>query len=131
MSFASALRNARADQFGVFTDAGPAAGLIRVYDGVRPAAGGAATTLLAELTFSDPSFSAAAAGVATANAITQDASANASGTATWFRVVDSVGTFVTDGDIGLAGADMNVNTTAVAAGQPFAVTSFVLTEGNP
>ena len=59
--------------------------MLRIYDGTRPATGGAATTLLAELTC-NATFAPAASGVLTLNAITQDSSANA-GTATWFRIV--------------------------------------------
>jgi hypothetical protein len=71
-------------------------------------------------------------GVLTANAITQDASANATGTATWFRIVQSDGsTFVLDGNVGTSGSDLNLTTTSIVATQPVSVTSFVITEGNP
>ena len=130
LAFTDTLRNARADQLTVARDAGAAGGNIRIYDGVRPAKGGAVTTLLAELTFSDPSSAAAAAGVLTASAITGDASADNTGTATWFREVDSNGLFVMDGDVGLAGSDLNLNDVNIVAGQPVNITSYVTTEGN-
>ncbi len=130
MVFADALRNARANQHTALVDAGPGPGLIRVYDGIRPVAGGAVTTLLAELVFGDPSFPVSAGGVRTANPIGQDPSANANGTATWFREVDSVGTFVADGDVGLVGTDMIVNSTSVVVGLPMSITSYNYTEGN-
>lgn len=126
-----ATRNARLNEITADIDAGVGAGLLRIYDGARPATGGAATTLLAELTFSDPSFPAASAGAMTANAITQDSSANATGTATWFRVVDSAANQVIDGDVGTSGSDLNLNSTAISAGATVSVTSFQLTEGNP
>ncbi len=129
LALSLALRNARANQHGIAIDAGGGAGLIRIYDGTRPASGGAATTLLAQLTFSATSFPAAVNGVATADPITDDASA-VGGTASWFRATDSTGVFVEDGDVGTSGTDMIVNTTAVSAGQPFGVTSYVLTAGN-
>ncbi len=129
LALSLAVRNARANQHGIAIDAGGGAGFIRIYDGTRPASGGAATTLLAQLTFSATSFPAAVNGVATADPIADDASA-VGGTASWFRTTDSTGTFVEDGDVGTAGTDMIVNTTAVSAGQPFGVTSYVLTEGN-
>ena len=131
IAYATTLRNARLDQIDDATNGGAGAGLLRIYDGSRPATGGAATTLLAELTFSDPAFGAAAAGVITASAITQDASANATGTATWFRVVDSTATFVMDGSVGTSGSDLNLTTTSIVATQPVSVSSFVITEGNP
>ena len=125
------VRNSRLQEIQIAIDAGPAAGLLRIYDGTRPATGGTATTLLAELTFSDPSFPAAASGVLTANAINDDTSANAAGTATWFRCVDSTAGFVMDGDVGTSGSDLNLNTTTISAGANVSVTSFVLTAGNP
>lgn len=126
---AATLRSARMD--AITTRAGNAA-LLRIYDGSRPATGGAATTLLAELTCGSPFAAGAASGVLTANAITQDSSANATGTATWFRVVKADGTtHVMDGNVGTSGSDLNLTTTSIVATQPVQVTSFVLTEGNP
>lgn len=131
IAYPSTLRNTRMDAINTAVNAGAGAGLLRIYDGTRPATGGAATTLLAELTFSDPAFAGAAAGVLTASAITQDASANATGTASWFRVVDSVATVVMDGNCGTSGSDLNLTTLSIVATQPVSVSSFVLTEGNP
>lgn len=108
-----------------------ASGKLRIYDGTRPASGGAATTLLAELPLSATSAPAASGGVLTFNAITNDSSADATGTATWFRVTTSGGTFVIDGNVGTSGADLNLNTVSIVAGGPVAVSSFVITEGNP
>jgi hypothetical protein len=126
---AATLRDAMLD--AITTRAGNAA-LLRIYDGSRPATGGSATTLLAELTCGSPFAGAAVNGVLTANAITQDASANATGTATWFRIVQSDGsTFVLDGNVGTSGSDLNLTTTSIVATQPVSVTSFVITEGNP
>ncbi len=123
-------RNSRLNVIRDLIDAGAGAGLFRVYDGTRPATGGAATTLLAELTFTDPSAPNAAAGVLTFSAITADASANASGTATWGRLVDSTGAFVGDFSVGTAGADFNLNTVTITSGVQVSCTSAALTEGN-
>lgn len=131
LGYLAALRNTRLDAINTLVNAGAGAGLLRIYDGSRPATGGAATTLLAELTFSDPAFTAAAAGVLTASAVTDDTSANAAGTATWFRVVDSVSTFVYDGDVATSGSDLNLNTTTFSIGLNVSVTSLTITEGNP
>ncbi len=123
------LRDAMLD--AITTRAGNAA-LLRIYDGSRPATGGTATTLLAELTCGTPFAAAAVNGVLTLGAITQDSSANATGTATWFRIVQSDGTtFVLDGSVGTSGSDLNLTTTSIVATQPVSVTSFVITEGNP
>lgn len=126
---AATLRDAMLD--AITTRAGNAA-LLRIYDGTRPATGGAATTLLAELTCGTPFAGAAVNGVLTANAITQDASANATGTATWFRIVQADGiTLVLDGSVGTSGSDLNLTTVSIVATQPVSVSSFVITEGNP
>lgn len=125
-----ALRNSRLDEITTLQDAGAGASLLEVYDGVRPATGGAITTLLAQLTFTDPAAAAAAAGVLTYSAIIDDASADATGTASWFRVTDSVAGHVYDGDVSTSGADLNLNTTSIVAGGTVSITSAVLTEGN-
>lgn len=130
LGLATTLRNARLDQITTAIDAGTA-GLLRIYDGARPATGGAVTNLLAELTLSDPSSGAAAAGVLTFSAITADPAANATGTATWFRIVTSAAAFVLDGSVGTAGEDINFNTAAIVTGANVAVTALVFTEGNP
>lgn len=125
------LRNSRLNLIRDAIDAGAGAGKLRVYDGTRPATGGTATTLLAELTFSDPSAPNAASGVLTFSAITADASADATGTATWCRVVDSTGAFVFDGSVGTSNADYNLNTVSITAGVQVSCTSATITEGNP
>lgn len=105
-------------------------GKLQIYAGTRPATGDTAIsgqTLLAELTFGNPAFGAASGGVATANAITADSSANATGTATWFRLLKSDDTKVLDGEIGTSGADLNLNTTSLVAGAEVGVTSMTLT----
>jgi len=120
----------------ITTRAGASA-LLRFYDGSRPATGGTATTLLAELTC-NATFAPAASGAVngspvtlTLNAIT-GANASATGTATWFRIVQSNGTtFVLDGNVGTSGSDLNMSSTAFVSGQPVSVTSFVISEGNP
>jgi hypothetical protein len=128
LAYSTALRTTRMD---AITTAIGSSGLLRIYDGSRPASGGAATTLLAELALTATAAPGAASGVLTFSAISNDASSNATGTATWFRVVTSGGTFVIDGSIGTSGSDLNVTTTSVVTGSPFQVTSFVITEGNP
>ena len=125
---AATLRDAMLD--AITTYAGNAA-LLRIYDGSRPATAGTATTLLAELTCGTPFAAAAVNGVLTLGAITQDSSANATGTATWFRIVKSDGTtFVMDGSVGTSGSDLNLTTTSIVSGQPVSLSSFVITEGN-
>ncbi len=121
-------RNAMLDS--ITTRAGASA-LLRIYDGTQPATGGTATTLLAELTCNATFAPGASSGVLTLNAITSDTSANATGTATWFRIVQSGGsTHVLDGTVGTSGADLNLNTTSIVSGATVAVSSFTITAGN-
>ena len=128
LAYAVSVRNSMLD--AITTGAGASA-LLRIYDGSRPATGGAATTLLAELTCNATFAAGASGGLLTLNAITQDSSANATGTATWFRIVKSDGTtHVMDGNVGTSGSDLNLTTVSIVATQPVSGTSFVITEGN-
>lgn len=128
LGFVTTLRNSRLDQI---TSAVGSSGLLRIYDGSRPATGGTATTLLAELTCNATFAPSASGGVLTLNAITQDSSANATGTATWFRLATSGGTAQVDGNVGTSGSDLNLTTTSIVSGQPVSVSSATITEGNP
>lgn len=132
ISYSSTVRENQVIQIANAINAGSAGGILRIYDGTRPATGGSITTqtLLAELTFSATMEASTTGGVLTAAAITQDSSANATGTASWFRVVDSDGTFVMDGNVGTSGSDLNINTTSIVSGVPVVITSFVITAGN-
>lgn len=105
-------------------------GYLRLYSGTRPASTDHAITgtLLAELRFANPAFGAPSAGSMSANALTGDSAADASGTATHYRAWKSDGTTaVIDGDVGTAGSDLNLNSVAISAGAQVDVTSFVLT----
>ena len=129
LGYAATLRNT---MLNAITTAAGASALLRIYSGSRPATGGTATTLLAELTCNATFAPAASGGVLTLNAITQDSSADATGTASWFRIVKSDGTtHVLDGNVGTSGSDLNLTTTSIVAAQPVSVTSFTITEANP
>lgn len=130
LSYSTTLRNAQLD--GVTTAVG-ASGKLRIYSGTRPANVAASITgiLLAELTLNATFAPAASSGVLTLNAITSDASADATGTATHFRVFQSNGTTaVVDGDVGTSGSDLNLNSTSITIGGSVAITSFTITAGN-
>lgn len=129
IAYAETLRNA---QLAEITAAAGGGALLRIYDGARPATGAAITTqvLLAQLTCGTPFAAAPSGGVLTANAITQDASADATGTASWFRLVTSAAAFVMDGNVGTSGSDLNLSSVSIVAGGTVEVTSFVVTGGN-
>ena len=95
-------------------------GFLRIYDGTQPATADTAVStqvLLAELTFSATAAPATVNGLITFNAITSDSSANATGTPTWFRAVQSNGTTVVmDGTAG-ATSGFNLNLNGLTGGQ--------------
>ena len=126
-AYLASVRNAQLD---AITTAVGTSGLIRIYSGTRPATGGTPTTLLAQLTCSSAFAPAASGGVLTVNAIGNDVSADATGTASWFRVTTSAGAFVIDGDVGVSGSDLNLNTVSIVALGPVSITSFTITRGN-
>lgn len=138
MALATRISNAAAkaacDAIVDLLDAGAGAALVRIYDGTQPADPDTAVstqTLLAELTCSDPAFGAAAdaapGGRATANAVTSDSSANATGTASWFRALDSNGVAILDGSVGTSGCDMNINSVSITSGAAVSITSWTVT----
>lgn len=130
--FSTAVRNAWLQAIADAINGGSAGGLLRGYDGTQPATGGSATTLLFEATFADPMEASISGGSLTADTITGDASANASGTCTWCRIVDSSGTFVMDGNATATGGGgvMQLVTTTIVATQPVDITSFSITAPN-
>lgn len=132
LGYLAALRNNQLNEVTTLIDAGAGGGFIRGYSGTRPATGGTATTLLFELTHNTTSFPTPSAGAMTANAITNETAAPAAGTVTWFRVVDSNGVFVMDGDVAVSGSDMNISNTTIAVNDVISIgTNFTLTAGNP
>lgn len=111
-------------------DAGAGAGKIRIYSGTAPADADAAlsgNTLLAELIMTDPAFGAAAdsspGATSTAAAIANDAAADAAGTATFFRILDSNNAVVAQGSVGTSGAEINFNTVIFVANAIISITS--------
>lgn len=127
----NAAASAAADAVVDLVDAGAGAGKIRIYSGTPPATADTAlsgNTLLAELAMSDPAFGPASNGVATASAISNDTAADATGTATFFRVLDSNNVVIFQGTVDTASADLVVNTTSFVAGAIVSISSFTYTQ---
>lgn len=103
-------------------------GFLRIYDGTQPATADTAITtqvLLAELTFSATAAPATVNGLITFNAIGSDTSANATGTASWFRCFQSNGTTVVmDGSVGTSASNLILNSTSIVSGGTVSVSSF-------
>ena len=127
-SFTEAIRNDMMDLITAAVDVGSGPGLVRVYDGTRPAPGAAITTetLLVECTCDDPFAPPTAAGLLEPT-LPVTATILADGLATWYRVVDSDDDWVWDGDVGV---DMIINFPDLVTGEPFDMTSWAITAGN-
>ena len=114
VTHAATVRNTLCDTVVDLLDAGAGAGLL-----IFQTSG---DVEVATLTFSDPAFGAASGGTATANSITDDSSATG-GTTDRFDAEDSVNTDVFFGSVGLSGADINLSSVAIGAGDTVSVTS--------
>lgn len=116
-------------------DAGTAA-VIEIYTGSQPTDADTAIgaqTKLATLTMNATAFGAVSdanpGAIMTAAAITDDSSADATGTAAWFRMLtQGGGTTILDGSVGTSGADMNFNTVAFTSGSVISITSLTITQ---
>ena len=112
-------------------NAGATGATMKIYTGTKPTGPDTAITsqvLLGTLTCSKPAGTVSG-NTLTFGAITQDASADATGTATWARLADSDGTAAIDIDITATGGGGfgQMNTTAVVAGGPITAPSVVIT----
>lgn len=120
-------RNAQADALARLLDNGS----VKVYDGTPPANVSTAlsgNTLLGTCPLSATSAPAASSGVLTFNAITDDSSIDASGTASFYRTYKSDGTTaVTQGTVGTSGESMTIANTALVAGGTLSISSFTHT----
>lgn len=111
-------------------DSGSGAGVIKFYTGTKPANPSIAIstqTLLGTLTLSDPCGSVAS-GMLTFATITNDASADASGTATWVRFESSDGAPHIDMDVSTTGGSgaVQMNTTSIVATGPISISAAAL-----
>ncbi len=131
LRFATTVKSAILAPIITAIDAGAAAGTIKVYSGTIPATPATAITtqvLLGTLTFADP-CGTESGGTITMGSITQDSSADATGTASWARIQDSDGVVVCDIDVTTTGGGgtMQLNTTNIVLAGPILVTAFTMT----
>lgn len=108
-------------------------GTLRIYSNdVADPDSASSGTLLAELPFSATAFQTATDdgtnASASANAITSDAAANASGTAAHWRAFNSSGTLLTKGTVSGTGGggELQLNNVAIVAGGIVTVSSMTL-----
>lgn len=111
-------------------DAGAGPATCTVYTGAQPATGDTAAsgTALVVIPMGDPAFTGPVNGVLTA-ADPAPVAATANGTAGWWRLRDSNGNSVIDGDCTVTGGggDMQLATTSVTVGLSLDITSWTFT----
>lgn len=134
-TLSNAVAIAGCDAMVDMVDVGSGTAKLRIYDGTQPTNPDVAITsqtLLAEIDLPNPAYGAAVdgnpGGVATLQGTPlTDSSADASGTASWFRIINRNGDAVIDGSIGTSNASMIVGTTTVTSGAAFTVDSGTFT----
>jgi hypothetical protein len=111
----------------------PSATLV-IYSGTPPATVDTSlsgNTVLAQLAMSNPAFGnavdAAPNATATANTISDDTSADATGTASFFRILDRNNTPRIQGAAGVSGAELILNSVSFEAGALVEVVSLTVT----
>jgi hypothetical protein len=106
-------------------------GFFDIYDSTQPTDADTAVgaqVKLARCTFGATAWAAASAASKSANAITADSAADATGTAAWYRMWQSNGTTaVWDGTVGTASANLVVNTVAFQINANVSISSFSAT----
>ena len=128
---AAARRRAGADTCFDVLDGGK----LRIYDGTQPTDADTALgsqNVLAELALNADSFANATGGPTiskVANAISDDTSADMTGTASWGSLLTSGNTRIMDFSVGTSGTDMIINTTAIVAGARVSCSSFTIQQG--
>jgi hypothetical protein len=81
-------------------------------------------SVLATITLADPSFTESGGVITMAGVPRSDTSADNTGTAAIARIKDSNGTVVVSGlTVGTTGADINLNSVAITAGQTVTITA--------
>lgn len=112
-----------------------ASATIKIYSGAQPAttltarSGTLGATLTMNATPFPASTSATSNGLATAtaNSITSDTNAANSITAGYFSIATTAPVTIMQGNVGTSGADLNLNTTTITAGDTVAITSLKVT----
>jgi len=127
---ATSTRNTMLNALRDSIDATGGAGTINIYTGTQPINANTAlsgNTLLGTLTFSSISAPVASGGVLTFSSITDDSSTDASGVATFARILTSAGNVVFDCDVAVSLGTINLNTVSIASGGILRITSFTVT----
>lgn len=125
----TAARNAAGDGLVDLLDQGGTATMEIRTGGQPTTADDAATgTLLGTVTFSAEAWADFASGSGSANAITSDTNADASGTAGYARLLNGDGSTHSDMDIGQDSGTLSFDDTSIVAGGTIAISSMTITQ---
>lgn len=132
LQYSVTVRNAQLDAVETTIGTTP---ILRIRTGAPPAncAASRTGTVLATITLPSDWMAAASSGSKAKSGTWQDTSADATGTAGHFEIMDSGGTTChMQGTVTATGGggDMEVDNTSFASGQSFTVSSFTLNRGN-
>ncbi len=122
---AVAIRNTALDAFDTLNS-----GKFRIYDSTQPTDADTALgaqVLLADLALNATAFAAASSGSKAANAITQDSSADATGTASWCSLLTSGSVRKFDGSAGTGTVNLVLNTASIVAAAAVSVSAWTFT----
>lgn len=126
-------RQAMGDAAAALVDAGGGPGRVDIFAGTIPSGPDAALTdqtLLARLEMALPAFAPTdAGGSAIANPIAADGAADATGTASFFRILDAGGAVLFQGDVSATGGggDLQLNAVVIQAGVEVGIASLSIT----
>lgn len=124
------VRNARLDAIETTIGTSP---ILKIRTGTQPATCATASTgtVLATMTLPSDWLAAASSGSKALSGTWQDLTADNSGSAAHFELLDSGGSTVhMRGTVSTSGADLNLDSVSITAGQSVTITSFTLTEAN-
>lgn len=129
LTFTTGLKNTLLD--AIETAVGASARLI-IYSGTPPSVNSSPTgTVLVDMTLPSNWMAAASTGTKTLLGTWSDTSANATGTATYFRILNNdASTSFIQGTVGTSGADIILDSTAIVFEDTVSITGFTLTAGN-
>lgn len=130
LQYSTTVNNGRLDSIETTIGTSP---IMKIRTGSAPAncAASATGTVLATLTLPSDWMAAASSGAKAKSGTWQDTSADNTGTAGWFEILDSGGTTRhIQGTVGIGSGDLQVDNTSFASGQSFTVTAFTITAAN-
>lgn len=130
MQFSTAVRNARGDATETTIGASP---VLRIRSGAAPANCAAARTgtVLATIPLPADWLANAASGVKSKLGTWSDTAADATGTAGHWEIMDNaLANCHVQGSVGTSGAELNLLSLNLVAGQPVNIDTFTFTEGN-